>query len=225
MHVAVTILSNSKLMKQYLHYARSLFTYFVETFITLYGKEYASHNLHHLLHICDDAERFGILQEFSAFPFENYLQSILKMVRKNNKMLEQIVCRISERNYIINRNLKVTSDEPEVLNPHFNGPLINFHNCDQFSKIVFKQFILKIYEPDNCCILKNGNIIIIRNFVVSNKGPVIIGQKCKIFANFYTTPCESSKLGIYLINVAENLDSWKFTEIVNKCMKLKYKNK
>ncbi|KYQ51475.1 hypothetical protein ALC60_09420 [Trachymyrmex zeteki] len=85
---SITILSNSKHMKQHLDYSKSLLQYFVETFIILYGKENASHNLHHLLHICDDVEKFGTLQEFSAFPFENHLQYILKMIRKNNKELE-----------------------------------------------------------------------------------------------------------------------------------------
>lgn len=78
-------------MKQHLDYSKSLLQYFVETFIILYGKENASHNLHHLLHICDDVEKFGTLQEFSAFPFENHLQYILKMIRKNNKELEQML--------------------------------------------------------------------------------------------------------------------------------------
>lgn len=91
-------------MEQHLDYSRSLLQYFVKTFITLYGKEYTLHNLHHLLHICNDAKKLGTLQEFSAFPFENYLQSILKMIRKNNKELQQIVCRISERNCYMNRN-------------------------------------------------------------------------------------------------------------------------
>lgn len=225
LHVAITILSNSKHMEQYLNYSKSLLQYFVETFIKLYGKENPSHNLHHLLHICDDAEKFGTLQEFSAFPFENYLQSILKMIRKNNKELEQIVCRISEKNYCINSNFKVRCNEPQFLNPHFNGPLINFHNCNQFGKVVFKQFILKINEPDNCCSLKDGNIILIRNFVVNNEGLFVIGKKYKMLTDFYTIPCESSKLGIYVINDVGNLESWDLEQIANKCIKLKYKNK
>jgi len=55
----------------------------------LYGKENISHNIHNLLHL-SKAEEFGTLQEFSAFPFKSYLQSILK-IRKNDKSLEQIV--------------------------------------------------------------------------------------------------------------------------------------
>lgn len=96
LHVACTILSNLKHIELYLHYAKSLLRYYIETFIILYGKENTSHNTHHLLHLCADVKKFGSLQQFSAFPFETYMQSILKMIRKNDKPLEQIVCRISE---------------------------------------------------------------------------------------------------------------------------------
>lgn len=134
----------------YLNYAKLLLQYYVETFIILYGKENASHNTHHLLHLCDDVKKFGSLQKFSAFPFENYMQSILKMIRKNDKPLEQIVCRISEQNNYMNPNLNIKQhNKPHLLNPHFNGPLINCHNYNQFSKVVFEKFILTNKEPDN----------------------------------------------------------------------------
>jgi len=206
LHVAITILSNSNHVDKYLDYAKSLLHYFVQTFITLYGKENASHNVHHLLHLCDDVEKMGTLQEFSAFPFENYLQSILKMIRKNNKELEQIVCRITEKNFCANPNLHKKRVEPELLNPHFNGPLINFHDCNQFNKAVFNKFILKTNAPDNCCSLKDGSIIIICNFIANNDGIVIIGTKYKTLSDFYIKPCKSSKLGIHLVENIGNLE-------------------
>jgi len=73
-----------KHIELYLDYAKLLLRYYVETFIILYDIENASHNTHNLLHFCDDVKKFGSLQEFSAFPFENYVQSILKMIRKND---------------------------------------------------------------------------------------------------------------------------------------------
>lgn len=154
LHVADTILSNSKHMNNFLDYAKSLLEYFVKTFITLYGKENTSSNIHNLLHLLEDAIKFGTLQEFSFFPFENYLQSILKMVRKNDKVLEQIVCRISEQNFCFNNSQKITISK--LHNLHFNGPLINnlnsysdFQTCKHFSKVTFENYTLKRDEPDN----------------------------------------------------------------------------
>lgn len=51
----------------------------MRTVIDINGKEYASHNIYHLLHL-EDAEYFGILENYSAFSFENYMQSLLKMM-------------------------------------------------------------------------------------------------------------------------------------------------
>ncbi|KYN04984.1 hypothetical protein ALC62_04129, partial [Cyphomyrmex costatus] len=190
-HIAITILSNSKHMNRYSDYAKLLLQYFVNTFIILYDKENTSINIHNLLHIHDDAIKFGTLEKFSAYPFENYLQSILKMIRKNDKVLEQIVCRISEQNSCVNNNKKLKTVSSELHNPHFNGPLLNdsnshsnFHTCNQFSKVTFENYTLKTEKPDNCCSLNNGTIVVIRNFISNNEGTFIIGHKYKSLTDF-----------------------------------------
>lgn len=78
LHAACTILCNKQNLKSYQTYAKSLLKYFVESFGTLYGIQYMSHNIYNLLHICDDTTSFRILDNFSAFPFENYLSSVKK---------------------------------------------------------------------------------------------------------------------------------------------------
>ncbi|KAF4527066.1 hypothetical protein B566_EDAN013511 [Ephemera danica] len=39
--------------------------------VTLYGEEHVSINVHALCHLCDDVRRFGPIDRFSAFPYEN----------------------------------------------------------------------------------------------------------------------------------------------------------
>lgn len=51
--------------------AQSLLKYFVDSFKSLYGSYNMSHNIHNLLHIVNDVKKFGPLDTFSAFPFEN----------------------------------------------------------------------------------------------------------------------------------------------------------
>jgi hypothetical protein len=51
---------------------------FVEVFKGIYGEDEVEHNVHSLVHICGDAEQFGTLDEFSAFPFENYIGCLKK---------------------------------------------------------------------------------------------------------------------------------------------------
>ncbi|KAL6418178.1 hypothetical protein ACFW04_012295 [Cataglyphis niger] len=192
-HVAATTLSSSKYIELYFNYVKLLLQYYVEEFIILYSKDSASHNTHNLLHFCDD----------------NYMQSIFKMICKNDKPLEQIVCRISEQNNYMNPNLNIRHvlNKPHILNPHFNGSLINCHNYNQFSKVVYEKFILTNKEPDNCCCLMDGSIIVILNFASNIKNTIIVGNKYKALQDLYTKPCKSSKLNIYKVCNLGNLQT------------------
>lgn len=55
-----------------LPYARELLDFFVKNFQDIYGQHYVSHNVHALLHLCDDYDLFGPLDNCSTFGFENY---------------------------------------------------------------------------------------------------------------------------------------------------------
>lgn len=90
LHVAITILVSPTLVTQYTGYARNLLEHFVVSFSIIYGKENVTYNVHNMLHICADVEKFGPLDMFSAFHFENYMSTIKRHLRKNEKPLEQL---------------------------------------------------------------------------------------------------------------------------------------
>lgn len=94
--IAVTILSNHHLQSQFIEQSENCFKYFFQTFLILYGKDNASHNVHNVLHLANDSRYFGVLDKFSAFYFEHYMSTILNMIRKNDKPLEQIIRRKAE---------------------------------------------------------------------------------------------------------------------------------
>ncbi|KYN07563.1 hypothetical protein ALC62_01469 [Cyphomyrmex costatus] len=91
LHVAISILLNKAFCKEidYLDYAEELLKHFVKTFTKLYGKAYVSHNIHNLLHLVADVRKFGILENFSCFRFENYMGTIKKLLRKGDKPLQK----------------------------------------------------------------------------------------------------------------------------------------
>ncbi|KAK4878778.1 hypothetical protein RN001_011284 [Aquatica leii] len=144
LHVAFSILSSQR-HSSLLPYATELLKFFVKTFQQLYGITNTSHNVHNLLHIADDVKLHGPIDNFSAFEFENFLQSILKSLRKNEKPLQQIVKRYSEK---IERleNRQASTNLPLLKHEHRNGPLIE--NCDlnaqQFKAVSFEKFTLKL---------------------------------------------------------------------------------
>lgn len=136
-----------------LNYSQDLYKYFVDTFIILYGKSNASHNVHNMLHIVSDVRNMGALDQFSAFPFENTLQQLKSLVRKGDKPLSQIVKRIQEsNNSITSENNKKCQNQK--YKEHNKGPLLPGTNCPQFKQIHFENYSLQIEEPNNCCYLK-----------------------------------------------------------------------
>lgn len=70
--LATRILCSIKLIARYLKYAQLLLLHFVNKFKILYGEEYIAYNIHNLIHLPNCVELFGPLDNFSAFPFENY---------------------------------------------------------------------------------------------------------------------------------------------------------
>ncbi|CAH1170530.1 unnamed protein product [Phaedon cochleariae] len=230
LHISMFILAG-KALNHNIDYAGILLKYFVDTFIIIYGKDNVSHNVHNLLHICDDVRRFGSLDDFSAFPFENYMQTFKKYIRKGDKPLQQIVFRIDELNYAhsssqstsqVDQNVEIF---PILCNEHCDGPLLNNQYEKQFKLIKFENFSLGTTEPNNCCKINENDIVIIKNVLSHDNKVFIIGQKFLQIENFYTSPCESSDLGIFLVSNLAPLQYFPIELKTCKLVKLDYKNK
>lgn len=74
-------------------YAQESLDFFVKSFQNKYGLQYVSHNIHGLLHLCEDYELHGPLDNCSAFVFENYMKELKSLIRKHNKLLQQVIIR------------------------------------------------------------------------------------------------------------------------------------
>lgn len=229
LHVALTILSSPRLHNKFIDSADAFLKYFVDTFEILYGKQNISHNFHSIRHACIHSKKFGTLDGFSAWCFENYMQSILKLLRKQEKPLEQIVLRKlehDESNLTITRTDVQIIGEPYCVSEHWNGPLLNITNVSQYEKIIFPHYTLSIFSPNNCCVLKDGTVIIVENILMANGNTFVTGRKFNKISDFYTQPCLSTDLGICLVSTDDlgNLNTWNIREIETKCAKLKYQN-
>lgn len=116
LHTAMQILPNPKHFK-HLSYA----TNNNETTIHYYGSQFMTHNFHNILH-ADDVNPFGSLDSCSAFRFENYLNSLKRLVNSGNKPLQQIVRRLIEINTLKPDEKHVPFLKPKFSKPHSNGP-------------------------------------------------------------------------------------------------------
>jgi len=94
--VGISILLSSDLTRKHSDLARNLLIQFVRESKDIYGKEFLVYNVHVLVHLADDAERNGCLDNCSGFKFENYLQIVKKMVRSGRNPVIQVVNRMAE---------------------------------------------------------------------------------------------------------------------------------
>jgi len=91
LHVALYCLSSSRLNQTRVDYAASLLVKFVTAAAGLYGAEFRVYDVHSLVHICDDAKKYGCLENVSAFPFENHTKTLKKLVRQSHNPLQQCI--------------------------------------------------------------------------------------------------------------------------------------
>lgn len=94
-YCGVTILSTLE-HQRYWPLAEKFLEKFVEDFGKYYGRSHLTSNVHNLIHVFGDVMYLGPLDNFSAYPFENYLQIVKRYVRSGTRVAEQVVARMQE---------------------------------------------------------------------------------------------------------------------------------
>lgn len=56
--------------------------------------------MHNLSHLVDEVRKFGVLQSFNAYPFENKLHMIKNLLRQGNNPLAQIARRLQVKSCV-----------------------------------------------------------------------------------------------------------------------------
>lgn len=231
LHVATRILCSENVQGLFV-YAEELLKHFVTTFTILYGMQNVSHNVHGLLHIVEDAKKFGTLDSFSAFRFENFLQTVKRIVRKHEKPLQQIARRYFENCKCVTKvaggRRRQTLLVPGIKSENHDGPLIeNCAGC-QYTIVTSDNFLLRANTlADSCCGLDDGSIIIAHNFIRcyrSNK-MIVIGKEFCTKRNLYNVPCPSSLMGEFLVDDLSEFKVWDLKKIVKKYVKLPHGTK
>lgn len=77
--------------------------------------------MHSLVQLAQDVKLHGCLDNITAFPYENHLQKLKKLVRKPERPLVQILRRLSEQT-----TQKIVDQMSNTLKkPHFVGPILD----------------------------------------------------------------------------------------------------
>lgn len=184
----------------YLNYANELLHYFVKTFETIYGRQHISHNVHVILHLTEDYQHFGPLDNCSAFPFENFMKELKSKVRKHEKPLEQLVNRYTEI-YKLPITPIILKELPILAIKHKNGLTI-----DNIIGLQFKQTILYFYY----ILTNNREVVQCLNFIKTDNGKInLIGKAFMTKNPLYKKPIDSTIFDIYIIHtINDKLQCW-----------------
>lgn len=218
LHVAVTIANNPIFCrnKELLNYAEKLLEKFVEDFEYLYSANYVSPNIHYLLHLISDVRKYGQLENFSAFRFENHIWQLKKMIRKGDQPLQQLMRRCAEID--LSNNVKFEdTDEIFFSKKHYDGPLTDsFETTTQYKIIKTKQSTINCADEKNHYIMIDNKIVAnILNIVVSKNNEIFfVGKQMKNYGDFYNLPIPSSQLGINIVDDGiSRLESWNVNKL------------
>lgn len=222
LHVAITILVRKDLHQSWLPVARQLLRQFVSKAKCreLYGRTILHYNFHALLHLADDVERYGNVDRWSAFIFENELQRLKRMVRGKTKPLQQVVNRVVSRE---EKGVEVIVSPPDGLVASSikktAGPAAGLLNVKHFSRYILNGRQLSLREGDNVVMLNDSSVVVISNFVQNEEGIWAIGKRFNQYTDLYKEPIKSSQLGIYAVEGLSGLPrKYSASKFMTKCV-------
>lgn len=229
---AVNILANPVLCHTLCNYANELLVCFVQHFCQLYGKEQVVYNVHCLVHLAADVKMHGPLDEFAAFPFENFLKSLKKMVRKPTCVLQQVILRLSEISLLSSPNntnpsyMHETSDV-NLKMQHMHGPLPtgdSYNPCTQFRDAVLPDYIVS-KKTGNNCVKVGSHIALIMNIFQCKSGVYIMYTHFLSSRPFFNYPVDSRHVEVYKVSrISDHLLIADIQSVKGKYVLLPYQN-
>jgi hypothetical protein len=166
-HAACRILCSEDLALKFNEQAAIYLSTFVRLSERYYGIQCQVLNMHSLIYLADDVKSMGCsLSKITAFPFENTLGKMKKMVRSGKRPLSQISRRFHEI-FVANAH-KIVAIPPAVT--ILNKKLAESAEYTVIKKLRYKSSILTSNSPDNIVLLRNNQILNINIMYIPHHG-------------------------------------------------------
>lgn len=177
--VSISILLESKneIRSAYLGYAESLLECFVKKSQNLYTDKFVVYNVHSLIHLPQDCRNFACsLNDISAFPYENHLQTLKKTVKNAKNPIVQVAKRIQEKALA-----EVTDTKLQR----------SFH-------------VISTKLRNSCFLLNNGCYAFVKEKRENSTLVCDILEQSKT-ENYFSHPCESKLLNIAFVRTHQRM--------------------
>jgi len=144
--------------------------YCISNYGNIYDNEYLSYNIHNLIHLTKDVDNFGsLVDNFSCFKYENYMQKIKNKLHYSGKPLEELANPLFEEFKLPIKpyNMKIY-------------PIVIYRKNNEIAYLQFETFKIIVNKTDNCALLHNMSVVSILKIVEENE---IIFVHAKRFLN------------------------------------------
>lgn len=190
--------------------ARLLFSEYFRDFIKYYGADSVVSNIHYIIHIMDDVDHLGTLEENSTYPFENHLREMKLRTQATNMPLQQVTRRIvelsldSENNFLQSKYVaKESVNELKYEIIESNSLLKKF----RFIQITKNVFISTRKIGDSWFITRDNKIIQMKYAFVRDSSFFICGNEIQNKMIFFNEPFPSNLVDIYLSDLKKDENS------------------
>lgn len=225
LHTGVSILISSRHISSFgCERAQKLINMFINHCEHIYGLDFYVYNVHILTHLEFEVQKYGPLDSFSAFPFENYLGCIKRLIRSPHKPLEQIYRRLKETNFCFNIPHSEQNDVCHYLE-HNMGPVppnILNSTSKQFKKLTYKAITLAVKNYSNSdayYLNKDGLLIELHNIIVNlSCETILVGKKFLVYESLYSYPFDSKTINIYVLENLSGIETWSLKDLIAKCI-------
>ena len=115
-----------------------------------------------------DTKKYGALDNFSAFKFENHMTYIKRLIRKYDQPLQQIQKRLVELAAVDFFNEKLKSRGTSLKGCHSLGPIDDAAPpvVGQYNSIHNDVFSIRcLSAKDNCVRLRDGTVVSVKNIL------------------------------------------------------------
>lgn len=181
LHSAIRILCHPTYYRTMNGDAKRLIEEFATEFMNLYGRKYFVYNFHVLTHLSAECLLHGPLDQFSAFPFENYAQIMLHYVKVAPYPLQQFRNRFQET---------------LVYNTESQTPIVR-ERGNAYTRITNNNQI-KISVGGTDRFVSTGNDIFVVKEIKKENGRYILHcNRMQHLAALYLEPINSGILGLY----------------------------
>lgn len=174
--------------------------------------------MHNLIHLAADAKIFGVLDNFSAFAFENYLQQIKKLIRKASQPLQQLCRRYQEIDLINQITVQKKTTEIKLKFPFVvTNPHAEYSNEGYLVAIINGVTYKGRDNANGYCQLINGSVVQIEYFTRNIDNEIhIIGKYFREKEEFLPIPEAANVINVYTFSNISERQCWSITKLRGK---------